>query len=309
MATYALTKAGVRVLLLEAGRHYDPPTETPMFTPAREAPLRGASTPDKPFGYFDATVNGGWEVPGEPYTVAEGSKFQWWRARMLGGRTNHWGRFSTAGRLASMPPVASEGARSVRTSNRPRCLCLCRVPRASSRSAPMRWCTTLRSTNPARRAVFDTSIPRRAPIARRAPAPSCWRRVLAARLPECHDPADLQPLRQWIEARAARTLRTRRRGGRLRFGNFAREWSRHTGSLIRPLGRPLTSSQTSPVTEGSMPAIRTVAVVCRLMRLWLAINRNAEEAKRGGSRRAQGRARSIGCSAAPDFVRETGTGT
>lgn len=94
MAAYALTKAGVRVLMLEAGRDYDPATETPMFTQARDAPLRAASTPDKPFGYFDATVNGGWEVPGEPYTVAEGSKFQWWRARMLGGRTNHWGRFS-----------------------------------------------------------------------------------------------------------------------------------------------------------------------------------------------------------------------
>jgi choline dehydrogenase-like flavoprotein len=94
MAAYELTHAGVRVLMLEAGRDYDPITETPMFTKASEAPLRGSSTPDKPFGYFDATVNGGWEVPGEPYTVAEGSKFQWWRARMLGGRTNHWGRFS-----------------------------------------------------------------------------------------------------------------------------------------------------------------------------------------------------------------------
>lgn len=94
MAAWVLTRKGLRVLMLEAGRDYDPVRETPMFHTQAEAPLRGASTPDKPFGYFDATVDGGWQVPGEPYTVAEGSEFLWWRARMLGGRTNHWGRFS-----------------------------------------------------------------------------------------------------------------------------------------------------------------------------------------------------------------------
>lgn len=94
MAAHVLTHAGVRVTMLEAGRDYDPVTETPMFNLPGEAPLNGASTPDKEFGYYDATVGGGWEVPGEPYTVAEGSAFRWWRARMLGGRTNHWGRLS-----------------------------------------------------------------------------------------------------------------------------------------------------------------------------------------------------------------------
>ena len=94
MAAYMLTKAGHRVLLLEAGRDYDPITETPMFNTNGEAPLRGVGTPDKHFGYYDATVDGGWQVPGEPYTTAEGTEFLWWRARMLGGRTNHWGRLS-----------------------------------------------------------------------------------------------------------------------------------------------------------------------------------------------------------------------
>lgn len=94
MAAYVLTQAGSRVLMLEAGRDYDPVRETPMFQTNADAPLRGMSTPDKPFGFHDATVDGGWQVPGEPYTVAEGSEFLWWRARMLGGRTNHWGRFS-----------------------------------------------------------------------------------------------------------------------------------------------------------------------------------------------------------------------
>jgi choline dehydrogenase-like flavoprotein len=92
MAAYVLTQAGAKVLLLEAGRNYDPKTETPMFNWEREAPLAGTTTPEKPFGYFDATVDGGWVVPGEPYTNAPGSTFKWWRSRMLGGRTNHWAR-------------------------------------------------------------------------------------------------------------------------------------------------------------------------------------------------------------------------
>ena len=94
MAAYELTRQGRKVLMLEAGRHYDPKTETPMFRPNADAPLMGASTPDKDFGFYDSTVDGGWQVPDEPYTTAEGSEFLWWRARMLGGRTNHWGRYS-----------------------------------------------------------------------------------------------------------------------------------------------------------------------------------------------------------------------
>ena len=95
MSAYHLTRSGLKVLMLEAGRHYDPATKTPMFNIPADAPLRGVGTPDKPFGFYDATVDGGWEVPNEPYTVAEGSEpFKWWRPRMLGGRTNHWGRIS-----------------------------------------------------------------------------------------------------------------------------------------------------------------------------------------------------------------------
>ena len=94
MAAYQLAIQGLKVLVLEAGRHYDPVRETPMFQLPKDAPLRGDSTPDKPFGFYDATVDGGWRVPGEPYTTAPGSDFLWWRSRMLGGRTNHWGRIS-----------------------------------------------------------------------------------------------------------------------------------------------------------------------------------------------------------------------
>lgn len=94
MAAWVLASKGLRVLMLEAGRPYDPYKETPMFSPLVDAPLRGTGTPDKPFGYYDATVDGGWEMPGEPYSSAPGSEFLWWRSRMLGGRTNHWARNS-----------------------------------------------------------------------------------------------------------------------------------------------------------------------------------------------------------------------
>src|SRR3954470_19558779 len=96
-SAYTLTLAGLKCLMLEAGRNYNPLTETPMFNTPAQAPLQGEATADKPFGFHDATVGGGWEVPGEPYTSTHKQpyeEFKWWRPRMLGGRTNHWGRIS-----------------------------------------------------------------------------------------------------------------------------------------------------------------------------------------------------------------------
>src|SRR5437763_1495878 len=37
MSAYVLAKAGVKVLMLEAGRNYEPATETPMFETAKDA--------------------------------------------------------------------------------------------------------------------------------------------------------------------------------------------------------------------------------------------------------------------------------
>ncbi|MDJ1495082.1 GMC family oxidoreductase [Cytophagaceae bacterium DM2B3-1] len=94
MAAYMLTKAGANVLLLEAGGYYDP-ADAKYITQLKwpwESPRRGAST-TRPFGDFDAAW-GGWQIEGEPYTAAPGTEFHWFRSRMLGGRTNHWGRIS-----------------------------------------------------------------------------------------------------------------------------------------------------------------------------------------------------------------------
>lgn len=109
MCAYVLACSGVKVLMLEAGRDYDPVTETPMFQLPKDAPMRGAGTVEKPFGFYDATVDGGWEVPGEPYSSADGTDFRWWRARMLGGRTNHWGRISLRMGEYDFKPYSRDG--------------------------------------------------------------------------------------------------------------------------------------------------------------------------------------------------------
>ncbi|MBG9378303.1 GMC family oxidoreductase [Panacibacter sp. DH6] len=93
MAAYVLANAGLKVCLLEAGPMYDPAKDSNQLRNPWESPRRGASTKFRPFGDFDGCY-WGWEIDGEPYTHAEGTQWEWWRARMLGGRTNHWGRIS-----------------------------------------------------------------------------------------------------------------------------------------------------------------------------------------------------------------------
>ncbi|MGK7369588.1 MAG: GMC family oxidoreductase [Candidatus Halalkalibacterium sp. M3_1C_030] len=92
MAAHELTKAGAKVVMLEAGGWFDS-EEFAMFTWPYESPRRGGGTREQPFGEFDACF-GGWDIEGEPYTTTEGTTFDWFRGRMLGGRTNHWGRIS-----------------------------------------------------------------------------------------------------------------------------------------------------------------------------------------------------------------------
>ncbi len=94
---YLLAMEGAKVLVLEAGRMFDPVRETAMFHTPNLAPLRAEKTPDKQYGFYDSSVASGWDIPGEPYTnasKAEKREFAWWRQRMSGGRTNHWGRVS-----------------------------------------------------------------------------------------------------------------------------------------------------------------------------------------------------------------------
>ena len=94
MAAHELTKAGAKVCVLEAGQYFDPadPKYITQMKAPWESPRRGASS-TRAFGDFDAAY-GGWNIDGEPYTTTSGTEFHWFRSRMLGGRTNHWGRIS-----------------------------------------------------------------------------------------------------------------------------------------------------------------------------------------------------------------------
>ena len=92
MVAKVLAEAGAEVVMLEAGAPWDTRSDSQMFAWPYDSPRRGAGT-ERPFGEFDACI-GGWELDGEPYTVTAGERFDWFRARMLGGRTNHWGRIS-----------------------------------------------------------------------------------------------------------------------------------------------------------------------------------------------------------------------
>ncbi|HMO62315.1 MAG TPA: GMC family oxidoreductase [Ferruginibacter sp.] len=93
MAAYILSNAGLKVCLLEAGPMYDPQKNITQLKWSYESPRRGAATTFRPFGDFDACYCG-WQIDGEPYTTEKNTQWDWWRARMLGGRTNHWGRIS-----------------------------------------------------------------------------------------------------------------------------------------------------------------------------------------------------------------------
>jgi len=93
MAAYVLAHAGLKVLMLEAGPFFDPLKHSAQLKFSYESPRRGASTKTRNFGDFDAAF-GGWELEGEPYTTKDDTEFKWFRSRMLGGRTNHWGRIS-----------------------------------------------------------------------------------------------------------------------------------------------------------------------------------------------------------------------
>nr|WP_068893130.1 GMC family oxidoreductase [Pedobacter panaciterrae] len=92
MTGYVLANAGLKVLMLEAGSYFDPRIDSQQLKWPWESPRRGAGT-TRHFGDFDAAY-GGWELDGEPYTQKNNSEFAWFRSRMLGGRTNHWGRIS-----------------------------------------------------------------------------------------------------------------------------------------------------------------------------------------------------------------------
>src|SRR5579863_2091883 len=95
-AAKILTEGGLSVALLEAGPPVNPGKDFKMLMWPYELPHRGIGVGGRAaenFGEFLAP-NGAWQIEGEPYTSAPGSNFQWFRSRIVGGRTNHWGRIA-----------------------------------------------------------------------------------------------------------------------------------------------------------------------------------------------------------------------
>jgi choline dehydrogenase-like flavoprotein len=96
MAAKVLAEGGLSVVMLEAGPPVNPEKDFKMMMWPYELPHRGGGAGGRArenFGEFLAP-NGAWEIEGEPYTSAPGANFRWFRSRIVGGRTNHWGRIA-----------------------------------------------------------------------------------------------------------------------------------------------------------------------------------------------------------------------
>jgi choline dehydrogenase-like flavoprotein len=113
-AVHTLTKLGINVLLLEAGGPLNPARDFKEHVKPWQVPHRGAGEDGRfyfggmRYGFFEAP-NGFWEIPGEPYTVAPGNNFDWFRSRILGGRTNHFGRISLRFADYDFKPYSTDG--------------------------------------------------------------------------------------------------------------------------------------------------------------------------------------------------------
>jgi choline dehydrogenase-like flavoprotein len=96
MAAKVLTEGGLNVALLEAGPNVNPEKDFKMLTWPYELAHRGAGVGGRATEDFSEFLapNGSWNIEGEPYTSAPGANFQWFRSRIVGGRTNHWGRIA-----------------------------------------------------------------------------------------------------------------------------------------------------------------------------------------------------------------------
>jgi choline dehydrogenase-like flavoprotein len=95
-AAKVLTEGGLNVVMLEAGPPLNPEKDYKEHVWPYQLEHRGAGVGGKKrnFGGEFMAPNGAWEIDGEPYTLAPGTRFRWFRSRIVGGRTNHWGRIA-----------------------------------------------------------------------------------------------------------------------------------------------------------------------------------------------------------------------
>ena len=99
-AAKVLTEGGLNVVLLEAGPPIVPARDFKEHMWPYDLPHRGEGVGGKHRDGIEGVndeflaPNGFWNIEGEPYTTAPGSTFYWFRSRIVGGRTNHWGRIA-----------------------------------------------------------------------------------------------------------------------------------------------------------------------------------------------------------------------
>ena len=96
-AAKVLTEGGLSVVMLEAGPTLNPYKDFKEHVWPYELPHRGADIGGRARHELNTEFmapNGFWEIEGEPYTTAPGTQFRWFRSRIEGGRTNHWGRIA-----------------------------------------------------------------------------------------------------------------------------------------------------------------------------------------------------------------------
>jgi choline dehydrogenase-like flavoprotein len=96
-AAKILAEGGLDVVMLEAGGPIDPGKDFKEHVWPYELPHRGVGKGGRHRDELNdefLAPNGFWEIEGEPYTSAPGSRFRWFRSRIVGGRTNHWGRIA-----------------------------------------------------------------------------------------------------------------------------------------------------------------------------------------------------------------------
>ena len=112
-AAKVLAEGGLDVVMLEAGPMVNPGKDYkehvwPYELAHRGAGIGGAGLHDYAQTEFLAP-NGYWNIEGEPYTKAPGSEFMWFRSRIVGGRTNHWGRIALRFAEADFRARSSDG--------------------------------------------------------------------------------------------------------------------------------------------------------------------------------------------------------
>ena len=112
-ATKVLADLGISVLLLEAGPMLNMADLKehmwPWQVPHRGAGAQGQFYTGGPTGFTYSATYGGAQLDGEPYTVAPGSDFSWFRSRILGGRTNHYGRVTLRFSDYDFKPRSTDG--------------------------------------------------------------------------------------------------------------------------------------------------------------------------------------------------------